>query len=81
MKLQFSQLYANVSKVELSSIMSLHRGHSISVSSSVNTDSSFCSDGLDSFSISRTCFSDGFVLWRPSLALIHLDIAIIIKND
>jgi hypothetical protein len=51
MKLQFSQLYANVSKVELSSIMS------------------------------RELVSDGFVLWVASLALIHLDITIIIRND
>jgi hypothetical protein len=43
MKLQFSQENTNLSKLEHNSIMSLHLGHSISLTNSVITGSSLCS--------------------------------------
>ena len=60
--------------------MSLHLGHSISMSSSGSTGSSFCSCGLDSSITSRTGFS-GFIFGGTSLVRLCFDIVIINKID
>jgi hypothetical protein len=57
----------------------LHLGHSISMSNSDNTGSSFCSDELDS-SMTRLSFSSR-VLGGTSLVRMRLDIMIVSKND
>gem|GEM_PF-6219522 len=52
----------------------MHRGHSISLSSSVNTGSTFCSGRLDSSNVSRAGFlGSGFggtSLVRPGLDIL-----------
>lgn len=80
-KLQLSQKYTNVSKLELSSIISLHLGHSISISNSDNTGFSFCSDKPDSSGASRLCFSGDRMFCVTSLVRACLDMVVLIRID
>ena len=79
-KLQLSHEYSNSSKLECSSIISLHLGHSISMSSS-NFSLSVCSVRPSASKESKVCSSclisrgTSLLLWR------FFGISIVIKND
>lgn len=78
-KLQLSHEYSNSSKLECSSIISLHLGHSISMSSS-NFSLSVCSVRPYSSKESKVC-SSCLISRGTSLLWRCFGISIVIKND
>src|ERR687892_2289115 len=74
-KLQFSQEYINASKPELSSMMPLHRGHSISLFNSL------CSRKLGSSVTSMLCSSGSSMLCGTSLVRPCLGMLLLLKID